>query len=53
MTDRLSKSDTLLITAQLDPPVLYHGEAVSSVSSTYGLYRGAAPTCSPPIGGSR
>jgi hypothetical protein len=46
----IPQGDTLLITAELNPPVQYHGEAVSSVSSTYGLYRGAAPTCSPPIG---
>src|ERR1035437_109064 len=45
----IPQGDTLLITAQLNAPVQYHGEAVSSVSSTYGLYRGAAPTCSPPL----
>jgi hypothetical protein len=47
----IPRGDTLLVTAQLNPPVDYHGKATSSVSSTWGLYRGAAPTCRPPIGG--
>jgi hypothetical protein len=47
--DAIPRGDTLLITAQLDGPVNYHGKAISSVSSTWGLYRGAAPTCRAPI----
>jgi hypothetical protein len=45
----IPRGDTLLITAQLDPPFRSHGRAVHSVSATYGLYRGAAPTCRPPL----
>jgi hypothetical protein len=45
----IPQGDTVLITAQLNPPVKYHGREVASVSSTWGLYRGAAPTCRPPL----
>ena len=45
----IPQGDTLLITAQLNPPVDYHGTATSSVSTSWGLYRGAAPTCRPPL----
>ncbi len=49
--NQIPQGDTLLITAELNRrPFKYHGQTVPSVSSTDGLYRGAAPTCSPPVG---
>jgi hypothetical protein len=45
----IPRGDTVLITAELNRPVNYHGQAVLSASSTSGLYRGAAPTCRPPL----
>jgi hypothetical protein len=47
--DAIPQGDTLLIAAQLNPAVRYQGRAIPSAATSWGLYRGAAPTCDPPF----
>jgi hypothetical protein len=43
--DKIPQGDTILITAQLGKPVIFHGKAVTGVGSSIGLYHGTPPTC--------
>jgi hypothetical protein len=43
--DKIPQGDTILITAQLGKPVIFHGKTVTGVGSSIGLYHGTPPTC--------
>jgi hypothetical protein len=47
--DEIPRSDTLVISAELNRPVRYHGKEVPSISMSSGLFRRVPPTCSRPF----
>jgi hypothetical protein len=47
--DEIPRADTLVISAELNRPVRYHGKAVSSISMSSALFRGVPPRCSRPF----
>jgi hypothetical protein len=49
--DQIPEGDTVVISAELDKPINYQGKAISAAGFSFGLYRGAGPTCHRPLTG--